>query len=172
MRGPQHHYAWCEEVSSWKDARKGDALETTWSNVKLGCRLGENPQIVLTSTPKANQLTKDLLALDGGAMRVVRGSSYENRANLSEAWWREVVAPLEGTRTGLQEIHAHVLEDVEGALWTRAQLDELRVQGKPAPLDGVTPPFGRVLNSLQGDQRVDATDGTQSGGRRSRQADG
>jgi len=60
-------------------------------------------------------------------MVMVLGSSYENRANLSEQWWRAVVAPLEGTRTGRQEIEAEILEDVEGALWTRTMIDKLRV---------------------------------------------
>jgi phage terminase large subunit-like protein len=128
LRGPQHHYAWCEEVSSWKDARLGDAMGTTWSNLKLGLRLGERPRAVLTSTPKANMLTKHLVSLaDTGMLALVRGSSYENRGNLPEAWWRTVVAPLEGTRTGRQEIEAELLEDVEGALWTRAMIDAVRI---------------------------------------------
>jgi len=136
LRGPQHHYAWGEEVSSWDDARQGDVLETTWSNLKLGCRLGDFPQIVLTSTPRPNKLTKDLLAIDEPRMRIVVGSSYENRANLSEAWWSQVVAPYEGTRTGRQEIHAELLEDVEGALWTKGQIDALRIEEAP-PLSRV-----------------------------------
>jgi phage terminase large subunit-like protein len=133
LRGPQHHYAWCEEISSWKDAKHGAAVgsqfNTTWSNMTLGLRLGDEPSAVLTSTPKANKLTRDLVALakERPAYRVVRGSSYENRANLSEVWWQEVVAPLEGTRTGRQEILAELLEDVEGALWTRAAIDAVRI---------------------------------------------
>jgi phage terminase large subunit-like protein len=128
LRGPQHHYAWCEEVSSWKDAREGDAMGTTWSNLKLGLRLGEQPRAVLTSTPKANVLTKHLVSLTyTGTLALVRGSSYENRENLPEAWWQTVVAPLEGTRTGRQEIEAELLEDVEGALWTRTMIDAVRI---------------------------------------------
>jgi phage terminase large subunit-like protein len=128
LRGPQHHYAWCEEVSSWKDARRGDAMGTTWSNLKLGLRLGEQPRAALTSTPKANMLTKHLVSLaDSRMLALVRGSSYENRQNLPEAWWKTVVAPLEGTRTGRQEIEAEVLEDVEGALWTRTMIDAVRI---------------------------------------------
>lgn len=129
LRGPQHHAAWCEEVSSWDDARKGDELGTTWSNLKLGLRLGPHPRAVLTSTPKANKLTQHLVGLvKSGVLALVKGSSYENRANLSETWWRTVVAPLEGTRTGRQEINAELLEDVEGALWTRAVIDAGRVR--------------------------------------------
>jgi phage terminase large subunit-like protein len=128
LRGPQHHYAWCEEVSSWKDVSLGDAMGTTWSNLKLGLRLGDQPRAVLTSTPKANLLTKHLVSLaDTGMLALVRGSSYENRENLPEAWWKTVVGPLEGTRTGRQEIEAELLEDVEGALWTRAMIDAVRI---------------------------------------------
>jgi phage terminase large subunit-like protein len=134
LRGPQHHYAWCEETSSWKDAAKGAAvgsqMDTTWSNMTLGLRLGVHPRAVLTSTPKANRLTRELVELTKtrAAYVLVRGSSYENRENLSDVWWQEVVAPLEGTRTGRQEIEAELLEDVEGALWTRAAIDAIRVE--------------------------------------------
>lgn len=139
LRGPQFHYLWGEEVSSWNDAAKGDVLESTWSNAKLCCRLGVAPQFCLTSTPKPNKLTKQLIAIPEPTMRVVSGSSYENRDNLSEVWWQQVVAPLEGTRTGMQEIHALVVDDVEGALWTRAQLEELRIE------PGTEPPMKRVV---------------------------
>lgn len=132
LRGPQHHYAWGEEVSSWKDAKAGDALNTTFSNLKLGLRLGDRPQAVLTSTPKVNKLTRELVELGkAGRLVLARGSSFENRANLSEAWWEDVIAPLEGTRTGRQEIEAELLEDVEGALWAKGQLDELRLAAYP-----------------------------------------
>lgn len=127
LRGPQHHFAWCEEVSAWKDAHLGDAMGSTWSNAKLGCRLGDYPQFVLTSTPRPNKLTKSLVKMEPPRMVVVTGSSYENRDNLSEAWWREVIEPYEGTRTGRQEIYAEILEDVEGALWKKVQLEELRM---------------------------------------------
>ncbi len=125
LRGPQHHYAWLEEASSFKDARLGDALNTTWSNMTLGLRLGEKPQAVITSTPKANKLTR--LLVGSPTVTVVRGSSYENRENLTEAWWKTIIEPLIGTRTGRQEIEAELLEDVEGALWTRVMIDASRL---------------------------------------------
>jgi phage terminase large subunit-like protein len=134
LRGPQHHYAWGEEVSSWIDAKQGNAVDSTFSNLTLGLRLGDYPQAVFTSTPKANKLTKDILAISPSDLALVIGSSYENRDNLSEVWWKTVVAPLEGTRTGRQEIMAEVLEDVEGALWTLAGIDEQRLKGDPHEL--------------------------------------
>jgi phage terminase large subunit-like protein len=133
VRGPQHDYVWGEEFSSWKDANKSaDDLESTFNNMKLGLRLGPRPQACLTGTPKANKLTRELVALEaGGSLVKVSGSSYENRSNLSEAWWSDVVAPLEGTRTGRQEIEAELLEDVEGALWTKGMLDLTRERMPP-----------------------------------------
>lgn len=128
LRGPQHHYAWGEEISSWVDAIRGDVMDTTFNNMKLGLRLGESPRAVLTSTPRTNKLTRELIEMSKtGTLRRVVGSSYENRANLSEQWWNDVVAPLEGTRVGRQEINAELLEDVEGALWTRALIDVGRI---------------------------------------------
>jgi phage terminase large subunit-like protein len=158
LRGPQHHYAWCEEVSSWQDADQGlDELDTTFSNLKLGLRLGLHPRAVLTSTPKANKLTRELVGLArSGSLALVRGSSYENRANLSEVWWNEVVAPLEGKRLGRQEIMAEILDDVEGALWSRAQIDRLRVD--PADL----PPLRRIVVAV--DPNVSSKQGADSAG--------
>lgn len=153
LRGPQHDYAWCEEFSSWKDARLGGAVETTWSNMTLGLRLGPHPQAVLTSTPKTNKLTREVLAMPEHSLVAIRGSSYENRQNLAQSWWDAIVAPLEGTRAGRQEIEAELLEDVEGALWTRAMIDVGRVEFQP--------PMSRIVvavdpNTTSGEAANDA----------------
>ena len=131
LRGPNNNYVWGDEVSSWDDAKVGDALGSTFSMLKLTLRHGAHPQVLLTSTPKANKLTKEILAIDPKVLRLVHGSSYENRDNLPEVYWDAVVRPYEGTRLGRQEIHAELLEDVEGALWTQAQIDALRVTKAP-----------------------------------------
>lgn len=133
LRGPQHHWVWGEEVSSWKDAHVGPETEdTTFSNMTLGARLGAHPQFCLTSTPKPNRLSRGLREWAArGRLTLVHGSSYENRVNLSAAWWHAVVAPLEGTRAGRQEIEAELLEDVEGALWTKGVIDACRVPEAP-----------------------------------------
>lgn len=132
LRGPQNDAAWCEEISSWNDADKPAISEnSTWSNVLFSTRLSRVPQYCITSTPKPNRLTRDLMKMP--AMHLVRGSSYENRSNLSEVWWELVVAPLEGTRTGRQEIMAEVLDEVEGALWTRAMIEAIRITTGECP---------------------------------------
>lgn len=135
LRGPQHDFAWCEEVSSWKDANREQndvQRPTTWFNTKAGLRRGEHPQAVITSTPKANRLTKELVAMPSGVLVMVVGSSLENRGNLPESYWQAVIVPLLGTALARQEIEAELLEDVEGALWSKALIEVGRVEEAPA----------------------------------------
>lgn len=138
LRGPQHHKLWMDEIASWR------YLRSAFDMAMLGLRLGRNPQAVLTSTPKPWPLVKELVSrarLEPGTDplgRVVmtEGTTYENRANLAEAFVREVIVKYEGTRLGRQELNAELLEDTPGALWTYAMIGH-----KPAPQimrDGVS----------------------------------
>lgn len=121
LRGPQHHYAWADEVSSWTDAPKGDSIDTAWNNLMLGLRLGKSPRVVVTTTPKPNRLTRDILGRK--STTVTKGSTYDNLANLANSFREQVLASYEGTRLGRQELMGELLEDVEGALWTNKLLE-------------------------------------------------
>lgn len=129
LRGPQHHYAWADEAAAWTDARKGDVLDTAWNNLMLGLRLGDDTRCVVTTTPKPNALTRTILGRATTA--VTRGSTYDNLENLAPSFRAEVLSAYEGTRIGRQELLGELLEDVEGALWTLALLDENRVMSAP-----------------------------------------
>ena len=129
LRGPQHHFAWCDEPAAWTDAPKGDALDTAWNNLVLGLRLGQSPQCVFTTTPKPNALIRTILGRRSTV--VTRGSTYDNLGNLAPSFREEVLATYEGTRIGRQELLGELLDDVEGALWTIADLDQSRVQAAP-----------------------------------------
>lgn len=129
LRGPQHHFAWCDEPAAWTDAPKGDALDTAWNNLVLGLRLGQSPQCVFTTTPKPNALIRTILGRRSTV--VTRGSTYDNLGNLAPSFREEVLATYEGTRIGRQELLGELLDDVEGALWGIAGLDEDRVVEPP-----------------------------------------
>jgi phage terminase large subunit-like protein len=131
LRGPQHHFAWCDEPAAWTDAPKGDVLDTAWNNLMLGLRLGDNPQCVATTTPKPNALIRTILGRATTA--VTRGSTYDNLANLAPSFRETVLATYEGTRIGRQELEGELLEDVEGALWTLARIEAGRVQVTQLP---------------------------------------
>lgn len=123
LRGPQHDSAWVDELAKFKYP----AL--TWSNLLFGLRIGAKPQVVVTTTPRPIPLIRELI---GKATTVdVRRSSYDNLANLSPVYIREVLAPYEGTRLGRQEIHGELLDDNPGAQWRRTDIETGRVIKAP-----------------------------------------
>jgi predicted phage terminase large subunit-like protein len=65
---------------------------------------------------------------------VTRGSTYENIANLPADFRTRIIQRYEGTRVGRQELHAEILEDVEGALWKREWIDASRMDEIPTAL--------------------------------------
>lgn len=95
----------------------------------MGLRLGDDPRVVVGTTPKPLPLIRELL--QDPTTSVSRGSSYENRENLAEAWYSKIITKYEGTRLGRQELEAEMLEDMPGALWTLTMLDELRRLSPP-----------------------------------------
>jgi len=122
LRGPNHDLAWADELSSWR-------YPEAWDMLNFGLRIGENPRAVVTTTPKPTALIKNLV--NRADVHVTRGSTFDNSANLATAFLDEVTARYEGTRLGRQELHAEILDDVEGALWNRDMLDEGRVTEVP-----------------------------------------
>ena len=101
-------------------------LDDAWDNLMFGFRLGDDPRGVISTTPKPSKWLKSLM--QNRMTHVTRGSSYDNRANLAPAFFEDILKKYEGTRIGRQEINAEVLEDVPGALWTRALIDATRVR--------------------------------------------
>jgi predicted phage terminase large subunit-like protein len=128
LRGPSHEAAWVDELASFFDANadEGSSVGTTWSNLQMGLRLGENPQQVVSTTPRPIKLIKNLIASE--TTITTRGTTYENRANLAPAFFQDIVSQYDGTRLGRQELLAEILEDVEGAIFTRAWIERNRVK--------------------------------------------
>ena len=118
LRGPQFHRAWCDEIASWFYPESFDQL-------MFGLRLGENPQCVITTTPKPTKLIKDLVARDDVA--ITRGSTFENADNLAESALEMMRQRYEGTALGRQELYAEIIDKVEGALWNPQMIEEQRL---------------------------------------------
>lgn len=136
LRGPQHDSALVDELAKYRYP------EDVWDNLQFGLRLGEQPQVVVTTTPRAIPIIKQLLA-DPGAV-ITRGSLYENVHNLAPVFLQRVRDRYEGTRLGRQEIGGEVLTDNPGALWKRQEMIEVhRVVKVPKLIRivvGVDPP--------------------------------
>jgi phage terminase large subunit-like protein len=123
LRGKQFCKLWADELASWPYLRE------TWDQCAFGLRLGKNPQAVITTTPKPLNLLRSLL--HNRTTHVTRGSTYENRDNLAEQFFSEIINRFEGTRLGKQELNAEILSDNPGALWTLAGIEADRVTKVP-----------------------------------------
>lgn len=120
LRGPQFHYAWCDELAKWKHA------EETFDMLQFGLRLGERPRQLVTTTPRAVPLLKRLI---GDADTVVtRLSTADNAAHLAPGFITALERRYGGTRLGRQELGGELIEDREDALWRRERLEALTVR--------------------------------------------
>ena len=122
LRGPQHHRAWADELGAWR-------YPETWDQLLFGLRLGDDPRVVVTTTPKPTPLIRSLIK--NGRSVLTRGSTFDNAENLAPAALAQLREKYEGTRLGRQELEAELLDDVPGALWTRAMVDGSRVRKMP-----------------------------------------
>lgn len=123
LRGPQHGSAWVDELAKFRYPAD------SWDNLVLGLRLGDKPQAVVTTTPRPIPIIKSLLA--DSATRITTGSTFENVANLSPIFIREVIKRYQGTRLGQQELYGAVMLDTPGALWTRDVIESSRAKTAP-----------------------------------------
>ena len=141
LRGPEHHAAWCDELAKW---RYGEA---TWSNLRMGLRIGERPQIVVTTTPRPTVLMRRVMVARG--LVETRGRTADN-PHLAPAVAAELWADYGGTRLGRQELAGELVDDLANALWTRALIERQRVNAAPALVRvvvGVDPPAGSASNN-------------------------
>ena len=133
LRGPQFTHAWGDEVAAWRQTPDAAGM-TAFDNLRVGTRLGLNPQIMITTTPKRVPLLYTLLdeAKKGNKVVVSRGSTMDNSGNLSGAYLDTIMGVYEGTRLARQELYGEMLDSIEGALWTLEMISESR--------QGILPP--------------------------------
>ena len=134
LRGPQHDAAWCDEMAAWR-------YPEAWDMLMFGLRLGEDPRVIVTTTPRPTRLLKNLVA--DPTVAISRGTTYQNRANLPGAFLQQIIKKYEGTRLGRQELNAELLDDVPGALWSRALIEAAR-----PPRGFVMPDLVRVVVAI------------------------
>ena len=136
LRGPQFTHAWGDEIAAWRQTPDGAGM-TAFDNLRVGTRLGSNPQMVCTTTPKRVPLLYKLMeeADKTGRIVITRGSTLDNAGNLSGSYLEAITGVYQGTRLAQQEIYGEMLDAVEGALWT----DELIERGRQSAMPPHTP---------------------------------
>jgi phage terminase large subunit-like protein len=109
-------------------------MERVWDMAMFGLRLGDDPRVMVSTTPKPIALIREMVDRAQGPdadFVLTKGTSYENRENLAADFFSAITRKYEGTRLGRQELMAEILDEVEGALWTRAMVDDARVDKAP-----------------------------------------
>jgi phage terminase large subunit-like protein len=153
LRGPEHDFAWCDELAKWERAA------AAWDNLQLGLRVGERPRVMVTTTPRPLAL---LRAIRDDPATVVGRGRMEDNLHLDEAVRAEARRRYGATRLGRQELDGMLFDSVEGALWTRQTIEESRCApaggGYRRVVVGVDPPAGAdgdacgiVVCALRGD---------------------
>jgi phage terminase large subunit-like protein len=124
LRGPQFHTAWADEVGAWDPNKVDDIGNTAWTNLKSRMRLGTQPRVLVTTTPKRTAIMKDLNSRAEDPLNhvyvITRSSSLENAANLAPSYLDDIVSDYEGTRLYEQEILGIMLDDEDLTLWNDA----------------------------------------------------
>ena len=118
LRGPEHDFAWCDEIAKWAQG------EAAWDNLMFGLRRGRWPRALATTTPRPTPLIRRLLGRPDVAR--TNGRTRDN-GTLAEAFVAYVIDLYGGTRLGRQELDGELIEDIAGALWTRALIEARRV---------------------------------------------
>jgi phage terminase large subunit-like protein len=125
LRGPQHDLVWGDEFSTWR------RLAAVMSNALMGLRLGTDPRMILTGTPRPTRDVKRLV--NNPKFLIIKGTTYDNLSNLAEVFRDTVISQYEGTRVGRQELNGELLLDVLGALLSYEvfEQDDFRVTTLP-----------------------------------------
>jgi predicted phage terminase large subunit-like protein len=129
-RGKQYHGAWFDELCAF------DYLDEAYDGVQFTLRL-KDPRIkrvqqIITTTPKPREIIVDLAeGKIGGDVYMVNASSYDNRANLSETFFKQLET-YDGTDMGRQEIYGEIL-DPEAAGIIKRKHFKMWPANKPTP---------------------------------------
>jgi len=124
LRGPQFHYAWLDELAKYR------YQDEIWDMLTMCMRLGDHPQVIITTTPRPTKLIKSLV-LDP-TTHTITGSSFENTSlpkKTVDKWKQK----YEGTRLGRQELYAEILIDNPYGLFKQDNIDKNRIQSYDEP---------------------------------------
>jgi len=136
LRGPQFSHAWADELAKWAYA------EVAWDNLMMALRLGTSPRALVTTTPRPVPLVRRLVGQAGVAL--TKGRSADNRAHLAAGFLAAMQRDYGGTALGRQELDGELIDEPEGALWSRALIEKARVRREALWNDGESP-FSRVV---------------------------
>lgn len=123
IRGHQFDAAWSDEFCKWSAPQ--EALDMAM----MALRLGRDPRMIITTTPRnIPALTK---LIESSGTKLTQSTTRANAANLAPGFIAAMEERYGGTRLGRQELDAELIEDNEKALWQRGWIEAARVRTAP-----------------------------------------
>ena len=123
LRGPQFDTAWVDELAKWYEPERG------FDMLQFALRIGDHPQMVITTTPRPLPLLNKLL--EDPATVVTRSKTTDNAAHLAPSFITEISRRYKGTALARQELDGEIVDVRAGALWRRDWIDTHRVKEPP-----------------------------------------
>ena len=136
LRGPQFHFAWCDELAAFQYLGAGEA----WDMMMMGLRLGDKPRVIVTTTPRPKDLIIDLVGREGADVVIDRASTYENEKNLASTF-RNQLEQYKGSKLYEQEVMGQLVDLEDGKVVSRSMF-------KMYPADRPLPKFEYIVMSL------------------------
>ncbi len=101
---------WAEELATWRQ------LDDAWKHMMLGLRIGPQPRVIATTTPKPRpEYVKVRLQADH-----ISHATTDDNPNLNPEHRKRLYDLYEGTSIGEQELKGKLIEEADGAIWTMA----------------------------------------------------
>ena len=124
-RGINSEILIAEEIGSWPDKDFFDQLI-------FGLRIGM-ASCVIATTPRATPLVIDLYERGGKDVKIINGATFENSANLSNAFLNQITQTYKNTRLFDAEILGLLILRNENSLWSPEVLDRNKVNKRDLP---------------------------------------
>jgi predicted phage terminase large subunit-like protein len=125
LRGPQFHFAWCDELAAFQ------YLQDAWDMMMFGLRLGDQPRVIVTTTPKPKDLILELIGREGDDVIIDRASTYANAANLAPSFQKQL-EQYKGSKLYQQEVMGEIVDLEDGKVVSR-DMFQLWPANKPFP---------------------------------------
>lgn len=129
-RGYNAAGAWLDEIVKWKYPRRA-WIEGIMPSLRADL-VGDHPRAFVTTTPKPIDILQEWTARNDGSVHIIRGSTFDNKGNLSRLVIEELRRRYEGTAIGKQELYGEIIEAFDGALFSRLDIEDNRVFEYPA----------------------------------------
>lgn len=115
LRGPEFDLIWMDELAKFRNDQE------TFDQALLSLRIGKSPKLIITTTPRPTPLINSIIKRSDAI--VTKGSTYENSANLSKDFIKQIREKFDGTELGRQEIYAEILNSNARTLWNFELID-------------------------------------------------